>query len=56
MLDPVTYTVEISHWQDGEIDVTVKDIGSSDDDKKAIIAALEKAIEVVKKGEVAQWN
>jgi hypothetical protein len=38
--DPVVYTVTIGHWYSGEVDVVVKDIGSSQSDRAAVVHAL----------------
>lgn len=49
-IDPVVYSIEIAHWQDGEVEVTIHDIGDSPDDLKAVEYALEKALEKVRNG------
>lgn len=51
MDDPVTYTVEVSHWQDGQIDVRVHGVGSSEADRVAVAAALRQAADSVETGE-----
>lgn len=45
--DPVTYTVVVQHWQDGEVVTTVTDVGSSQSDRQAIAYALRKAADQV---------
>lgn len=48
--DPVEYTILVQHWQDGDVDVTVKDVGHSEKDRQAIAHALRKALELVENG------
>ena len=49
--DPVTYRVDIMHWQDGDIDVRVFGVGSSTYDRKAVAVAIRKAADAVESGE-----
>ena len=49
----VEYVVEIRHWDSGELDITVRDVGSSETDRKAVAYALRVAADRVENGEVA---
>lgn len=51
MVDPVVYTVTVMHWQDGDIDVQVNDVGSSPEDRAAVAFALRRAADKVEQGE-----
>lgn len=50
MQDPVHYTVEIDHWQDGTVEVTVHEVGDSDQDKQSVAYALREAARKVEEG------
>lgn len=49
-MEPVQYTVSVTHWHDGDIDVMVNDVGDSEQDRKAVAFALRKAAELVESG------
>ena len=49
-MSSVTYTVTITHHDDGEVDVTVKGVGSTPRDRESVAYALHKAAELVKNG------
>jgi hypothetical protein len=46
----VTYTVTISHWDDGELVVSVSGIGASDEDRASLAWALRRAAEMADDG------
>lgn len=48
--DGSVYTVEICHHADGDIDVTVRDVGSSQRDRESIAWALREAAKMVEDG------
>lgn len=53
------YTVEIEHDDSGELDVKVRDAGSSEADRAAIAWALREAANLVERGlpiERSQYN
>ncbi|MDE2107276.1 MAG: hypothetical protein KGL39_59310 [Patescibacteria group bacterium] len=54
MTDPVRYTLRISHWQDGSVDLEVEDIEYSEHNVKSIIYALETIIADFQKPHYAQ--
>lgn len=56
MTDPVTYSVHISHWNDGQIDVMVESVGSSIEDRESIIYALATAIDIIRDGEIGSMQ
>jgi hypothetical protein len=45
-----TYTVQIQHDDDGSLDVTVEDAGSSESDRQSIAWALREAASLVEEG------
>jgi succinyl-CoA synthetase alpha subunit len=45
-----TYTVQIQHDDDGELDVSITDAGSSEQDRAAIAWALREAARMVEEG------
>ena len=45
-----TYTVEITHDDDGSLDVKVREAGSSERDREAIAWALREAARMVEEG------
>jgi hypothetical protein len=51
-MNPTVYTVEITHWDDGEINVSIKGAGDSDEDRASIAHALRHAIDLVENGTV----
>jgi hypothetical protein len=51
MMDPVTYTVKIEHWQDGTLITHVYDVGDSPEDRASIAFALREAARQVEGGE-----
>lgn len=53
MIDPVCYTVVVKHWHDGQIDVTVNDVGRTQSDRDSIAEALMRAAALVRDGVVA---
>lgn len=48
--DGSVYTVEIAHHASGEIDVTVRDVGSSQRDRESVAWALREAAKMVEDG------
>ncbi len=50
--DPVTYTVNIEHYHNRDIRVTIHGVGSSDADRESIVYALREAIKLVQDGDV----
>jgi hypothetical protein len=49
-MNPVVYTVVIQHWDDGDVDATVSDVGDSEEDRKSVAHALRKAADLVEHG------
>ena len=47
---PVSYSVHITHYDDGDIDVEVHDVGSSDADRASVAWALRQAANLVEQG------
>ncbi len=47
----VIYTVRICHDDDGDIDVAVEDVGSSESDRAAVAWALREAARLVEEGQ-----
>ena len=45
-----TYTVQIQHDDDGELDVSIQDAGSSEQDRASIAWALREAARMVEEG------
>ncbi len=50
--DPVQYRVDVNHWQDGSIDISVHGCGSSEADRAAVVYALKEAIRQLEECEV----
>jgi hypothetical protein len=48
--DPVTYTVKVSHWHDGEVNVVVEGIGTSENDCACAVHALLLAADQIARG------
>jgi ribosomal protein S9 len=51
-VDPVEYTIKVSHWNDGDVNVQITGAGDSDKDREAIAYAIQQALHIVKHGEV----
>lgn len=51
MADPVTYRINVDHWLDGDIEVTVHGIGESKADREAVAAALRQAADQIVNGD-----
>jgi len=49
-MSSVTYTVQITHSDDGEVDVVVKGVGSTERNRISIAYALRRAAELVENG------
>jgi hypothetical protein len=49
--DPVTYTVQITHWLDGDIECRVNDVGDSETDRASVAYALRHAADMVENGD-----
>jgi hypothetical protein len=47
----VTYTVEITHDDDGELTVSVSGVGDSEEDRKSVAWALREAAAITERGE-----
>ena len=56
MTDPVIYTVTVTHWQDGDIDVKVNDVGDSPEDRASVAFAIRLAADKVEQCEPLQWE
>lgn len=52
MDDPVIYAIEVRHWQDGDIDVSVSDVCSEKNDRIAVAAALRRIAEQFETGQL----
>ena len=52
----VTYRVDVVHHDDGDVDVTVHDVGSSPEDREAVAYALEQAARKVREGDPLPLN
>jgi hypothetical protein len=50
----VTYRVDVTHWDDGDIDVQVREVGSSEQDRASVAWALRQAADLVERGEPIQ--
>lgn len=48
--DPVVYTVTVQHWQDGDVECQVQDVGDSDADRAAVAYALRRAADMIEHG------
>lgn len=46
-----TYRVDVTHHDDGEVDVQVHDVGDSEQDRAAVAYALRQAADMVERGQ-----
>lgn len=52
----VDYRVRVTHWEDGDIDVHVSDVGHSQSDRASVAFALRQAADMVEQGDPAVMN